>query len=164
VGLIHEDHLQRVIGLLRASYSHLLIDLSKRMTPTDLAALRMADIILLVAQLELSSLRNAVRLMMTMGAEEGISEKIRVVLNRVGCDFYDGAINLKKAEETIGKPAYWQLPNDAKAMMGSRNAGVPLVQFAPRSRVNQSITALAEALCGNSEPEVKKKSGFFSHK
>src|SRR5216684_756309 len=26
VGLIHEDHLQRVIGLLRASYTHLIID------------------------------------------------------------------------------------------------------------------------------------------
>ncbi len=54
VGLIHEDHLQRVIGLLRASYTHLILDLSKSFTPTDLTALRMADVILLVAQLELT--------------------------------------------------------------------------------------------------------------
>src|SRR5262249_21652551 len=131
VGLIHEDHLTRVIGLLRASYTHLVIDLSKRLTPTDLAALRMADVIFLVAQLELSSLRNAVRIMMTLGSEEGIGDKIKIVFNRVGCDFYDGAISLSKAEETLGKPAFWQLPNDAKPMMGSRNAGIPLVQFAP---------------------------------
>src|SRR5439155_16007879 len=50
IALIHEDHLQRVINLLRASYSHLLFDLSKRFTPTDLTAMRMADLILLVAQ------------------------------------------------------------------------------------------------------------------
>src|SRR5438552_799889 len=28
IGLIHEDHLQRVIGLLKASYTHLVVDLS----------------------------------------------------------------------------------------------------------------------------------------
>ena len=33
VGLIHEDHLQRVIGLLRASYTHLILDLSKSFSP-----------------------------------------------------------------------------------------------------------------------------------
>src|SRR5947209_10857365 len=61
--LIREDHLQRVIGLLRASYTHLVLDLSKSFSPTDVTALRMADVILLVAQLELSSLRNVVRMM-----------------------------------------------------------------------------------------------------
>ena len=64
--LIREDHLQRVIGLLRASYSHLILDLSKSFSANDQAALRMADVILLVAQLELSSLRNVVRLMLTL--------------------------------------------------------------------------------------------------
>src|SRR5262245_29595549 len=84
VGLIHEDHLQRVIGLLRASYSKLIFDLSKRFTPTDQAALRMADVILLVAQLELTSLRNAVRMLHTLGLEPGMGDKVRFVLNRVG--------------------------------------------------------------------------------
>jgi pilus assembly protein CpaE len=65
-GLIREDHLQRVIGLLRASYTHLVLDLSKSFSPTDVTALRMADLILLVAQLDLSSLRNVVRMLATL--------------------------------------------------------------------------------------------------
>jgi pilus assembly protein CpaE len=165
VGLIHEDHLQRVIGLLRASYTHLIIDISKRFTPTDVTAMRMADIILMVAQLELSSLRNVVRIMMTLNNEDELRNKVKIVLNRVGCDFFDGAISLKKAEETIGQPAYWQIPNEPKAMMASRNAGVPLIQHAPRSKVYQSIAALAEALCGKEEPpdpNKTKKAGLFS--
>jgi pilus assembly protein CpaE len=162
--LIHEDHLGRVIGLLRASYTHLLLDLSKRFTPMDVTALRMADVILLVAQLELTSLRNTVRMMTTLGNEEGLGDKIKIVLNREGCDFHDGVIDFKKAEETIGKPIYWQIPNDSKAMMGSRNAGVPLVQFAPRSKVNQSIAQLGECLCGKNEQveSKKKRTGFLS--
>src|SRR5260370_769292 len=55
--LIHEGPFQRLIGLLKASYTHLILDLSKGFTSTDATALRMADVILLVAQLELSSLR-----------------------------------------------------------------------------------------------------------
>jgi pilus assembly protein CpaE len=167
VGLIREEHVQRVIGLLKASYTHLILDLSKGFTPADITALRMSDVILLVAQLELSSLRNVVRMLVTLGTDEAIANKVRVVLNRVGseCD-----ISLKKAEETIGKPVYWQLPNDPRPMMESRNNGVPLIQHAPRSKVQQSIYGLAQALYSKAnsgapaaEPK-KEKRGFFSFK
>jgi pilus assembly protein CpaE len=164
VGLIHEDHLQRVIGLLRASYTHLILDLSKRFTPMDWTALRAADVVLLMAQLELTSLRNVVRMLLTLGTEEGMSEKVHILINRVGCDFFDGAIGMKKAEETIGKPVYWQLPNDPKAMMSSRNAGVPLIQHAPRAKIQMSIAGLAETMCGKDGDEAskKKRGSFFS--
>src|SRR5262249_55434790 len=101
---------------------------------------------LLVTQLELTSLRNTVRILLTMEAEEGLTEKIRVVLNRVGSE--EGDIGMEKAEETIGKPIYFQVPNDFKAMMGSRNAGVPLIQHSPKSKAHQAIQGLANALCG----------------
>ena len=115
LSMIHEEHLQRAIGLLRASYTHLLLDLSKSFSVTDMTAMHMADVILLVTQLELSSLRNSVRILMTLGNEEGLGDKVKVVVNRVGSDFLEGDISLKKAEEIIGKPIYWQVPNDSKA-------------------------------------------------
>src|SRR5262249_34968842 len=126
-GLIREDHLQRVIGLLRASYTHLILDLTKTFSLTDVTALRMADIILLVAQLELSSLRNVVRMMMTLSNDPHLGEKVRVVLNRVG---NGSPITVKKAEETIGKPIYWQIPDDARAVQEARDQGLPLLQHA----------------------------------
>jgi pilus assembly protein CpaE len=164
ISLIHEDHLQRVIGLLRASYTHLIFDLSKRFTPTDLTAMRMADVVLLVAQLELTSLRNAVRMLHAFGTEEGMADKVKIVINRVGAE--DSDISLKKAEETLGKPIFWQVPNDFKAMLGARNAGVPLLEHAPKSRVQLSLVQLAHTLCGKAEaePAKKEKRGFFSFK
>jgi pilus assembly protein CpaE len=162
ISLIHEDHLQRVIGLLKASYSHLVFDLSKRFTPTDMTAMRACDVILLVAQLELTSLRNVVRMLHTLD-EEGLGEKVKVVVNRVGSE--EGDITLKKAEETIARSIFWQIPNDYKAMLGARNAGVPLLTHAPKSKVQQSIQALGNALCGKTPAEPKKeKRGFFSFK
>ncbi len=162
-GLIREEHLQRVIGLLRASYTHLVLDLSKGFTPTDVTALRMADTILLVSQLELTSLRNTVRILLTLGADAALADKLKVVLNRVGSD---ADIGLKKAEDTIGKPVFWQVPNDARSMIESRNSGVPLLQHAPRSKIQQSIVGLAQALTGKADaaPVVTKRSRFFSFK
>ena len=125
---------------------------------------RLGQLHLLVTQLELTSLRNVVRITHTLASEPGLTDKVRVVLNRVGSD--EGEISLKKAEETIGKPVYWQVPNDPKSVQGSRNAGVPLLQFAPKSKVQQSIIGLAQALCNKREPEApkKEKRGFFSFK
>ena len=162
--LIREDHLQRVIGLLRASYTHLILDLSKGFTANDQTALRMADVILLVAQLELSSLRNVVRLMLTLGNDESLASKVQVVLNRVG---NDTDISLKKAEETIGKPIYWQVPNEPKAVLDARNQGIPLIQSAPRSKVQQSLAGLANALTGKQpqrRPRKTSRWALFSRK
>lgn len=148
VGLIHEQHVERVLNLLKISYTHLVLDLSKCLLPTDLMALRMADMIILVAQLELSSLRNVVRLIHCLGGEENLADKIRVVINRQGADSVEEGISLKKAEEVIGKPIFWQVPNDTKAVIGARVAGHPLVKHAPKSRVQQSIYGLTQALYG----------------
>ena len=99
----------------------MLLDLSKSFSPTDVTALRMADVILVIAQLELSSLRNVVRMMLTLGNDPELAHKVQIVLNRVGME---SDITVKKAEETMGKPIFWQMPNDAKSMCESRNHGI----------------------------------------
>jgi pilus assembly protein CpaE len=163
VGLIHEGHVERVLNLLKISYTHLVVDLSKSLLPTDLLALRMADAILLVAQLELSSLRNVVRLVHALGGEENLADKIRVVVNRFGADTVEEGISLKKAEEVIGKPIFWQVPNDPKAVIAARVAGQPLVKHAPKSRVQQSINGLAQALYGKptTPADTRGSKGWF---
>src|SRR5947209_8205355 len=165
-GIVHEQHVERILNLLKISYTHLILDLSKSLLPTDLMALRMADMILLVAQMELSSLRNVVRLIHGLSGEEGLAEKIRVIINRQGADTVEEGISLKKAEEVIGKPIFWQVPNDPKSVIGARVAGAPLVKHAPKCRVQQSIQGLAHALYGKPVGADARGSkggwGFFS--
>ncbi len=161
IELIAAEDLRRVIGLLKATFTYLLLDLSKGYTPIDHVALEMADTILLVTQLDLPCLRNVVRLMMSFNEMENMAQKVKVVVNRVGLE--SGQISLKKAEETIGKEIFWQLPNDYRSMVEARNNGVPLIEQAPRAAVTQAIGALAEALSGNersSSAEGSRKSVF----
>ncbi len=123
--LITPDDLQRVIGLLKATFTHLIIDLSKSYSALDMVALQMANHILLVTQLDLPCLRNLVRLMMSFGEVDGMKDKVKIVVNRVGLN--TGQISLKKAQETIGSKIFWQLPNDYRTMVEVRNNGVPLI-------------------------------------
>jgi pilus assembly protein CpaE len=106
----------------------------------------MADHVLLVTQLDLPCLRNVVRLMMSFGEMDGMKEKVKVIVNRVGRD--NCQISLKKAQETIGAEIYWQLPNDFRVMVDVRNNGVPLIEQAPKAAITQTIGALADALGG----------------
>lgn len=161
IGVLHEGHIERIINLLKISYSHLVLDLSKAVLPTDLMALRLADTILLTAQLELSSLRNVVRLLHLLGQEGGLTEKVRILVNKVGSDAVEEGISLKKAEEVIGKPIFWQIPNDAKAVIAARVAGEPLVRHNPKSRAQQALFGLAQVLAGRvAAPEQKVKASW----
>ncbi len=154
--LITPDALQRVFGLLKATFSHVIIDLSKSYSRVDMAALDAAHHVLLVTQLDLPCLRNVVRLMMSFEATDGLKDKVRIIVNRVGLD--NGQISLKKAQETIGRDIYWQLPNDYRVMVEMRNNGVPLIEQAPRAGITQSIVTLAESLNGSDDSDNREDS------
>jgi pilus assembly protein CpaE len=161
VSLITPDDLQRVIGLLKATFTHLVLDLSKGYTALDLIALESANQILLMTQLDLPCLRNVVRLMMSLGNMNNLADKVKIVVNRVGLD--SGQITLKKAEETIGRKIFWQLPNDYRTMIEARNNGVPLMESAPKAAITQSLIALTKALEGDEVAppvEAGAKKGF----
>jgi pilus assembly protein CpaE len=160
---VSPEDLQRVIGLLKATFTHLVLDLSKSYSPLDMVALEMATQIILVTQLDLPCLRNVVRLMTSFSQMNGMADKVKIVVNRVGLD--KGPITIKKAEDTMGKEVFWQLPNDYRTMIEARNNGVPLTDQAPKAAVTQSFIALSEAITNDQESvkddlAVPKKSGI----
>jgi pilus assembly protein CpaE len=163
IQLITPEDLNRVIGLLKATFTHLVLDLSKSYSAIDMVALKSANHALLVTQMDLPCLRNVVRLLMSFGEIEGVADKVKIVVNRVGLD--DGQISLKKAQETIGRDVYWQIPNDYRTMVEVRNNGVPLIEQAPKAAITQSIVTLADKLSGverATEQEGDTASGITS--
>lgn len=147
--MIEPEDIQRIIGLLKASFTHVIFDTSKAYSQIDLIAMQEADYVLLVTQLDLPCLRNVVRLMMSFAEFEGIREKTRIVVNRVGLD--SGQISLKKAQETIGDEIFWRIPNDYRVMSEVRNNGVPLLERAPKAAITQAVVELAAAIDGDLE-------------
>jgi pilus assembly protein CpaE len=120
----------------------------------------MADHILLVTQLDLPCLRNVVRLIASFESMEGVGPKVKIVVNRVGLD--GGQISLKKAQETVGRDIYWQLPNDYRTMIEVRNNGVPLIEQAPKAAITQALLSLSNALTGAGGPAPAADAGSKS--
>ena len=149
--LVTPDSLQRIVGLLQASFTHIVLDTSKSYSALDMQAFQLADDVLMVTQLDLPCLRNVVRLMMSFDDDETLRSKVKIVVNRGGEDV--GQISLKKAQETIGRDIFWQIPNDYRVMVEVRNNGVPLLQQAPKAAITNSIGQLADALSGKERDE-----------
>ncbi|HAD60325.1 MAG TPA: pilus assembly protein CpaE [Planctomycetaceae bacterium] len=142
--LIRPDDLRRILALLKATFSHLIIDVSKSFGPLDMSAMEVSDRILIVTQLDLTCLRSVVRVMQYLDQHPGLEQKVEILVNRMGLE--DTDISLNKALETIGREVFWQLPNDYATMVGSRNNGIPLSRFAPKARLTRSIMDLTRRL------------------
>lgn len=147
---ISEDNFRRVLGLLKASFSHVVVDLSKTYNRLDIAALESSDTVVLLTQLDLPCLRNVVRLFSAFEVYEGVSSKVKVVVNRSGLD--KTQISADKAEETIDREIYARVPNNYFVISECRNNGVPLITQAPKAAITVAIQELAHKLAG-SEPE-----------
>ncbi|MCA9126610.1 MAG: MinD/ParA family protein [Planctomycetales bacterium] len=148
---ITPESLRRVFGLLKATFTHIVLDVSKGFTATDLAAFEFANDVLMVVQLDLPCLRNLVRLQTSFDEYEGIRDKLKIVVNRVGLE--SGQIKLKKAKETIGRDVFFQIPNDYRTMIEVRNNGVPLLEQAPKAPISIAMKELAGLLSGDTASE-----------
>ena len=164
---ITPEELRRVVTLLKATFTHLIIDVSKSYSPLDLAAMNASDVTLLVTQFDLPCLKNVVRLIPFFEYHEGLSEKVKIVVNRLG--LADTQISTKQALDTIGRDIYAQIPNDYAAMVESRNNGVPLATHSAKAKVTRALEDLARMIdgrdysdSGEEVAEAKGKRSFLS--
>jgi pilus assembly protein CpaE len=154
------EDVRRVIALLKAAFTHVVIDISKGFTPIDVIALEMATRIYVMTQLDLPCLRNIVRLLSSFDEMEGLGQKSEVVINRVGMDH--GQITVKKAQETIGEKRFWELPNDFRSTLAARNNGVPLYELAPKAPITHAIQSMADDVEGRSDEAGSESSSDSS--
>ncbi len=158
---VDPDTLHRLLGLLKATFSTIVIDTSKGLQASDFAAFEMSDVILVVVQLELNCLRNTARLIRLLHQFDGLADRVKLVVNRSGS--IDSEISLKKAEETLTIPISWQIPNATKIFQAARIQGIPVADVAKGSRPHQVFLEMARALqSAPKELAAKPRKGLFA--
>lgn len=135
--------LRHVIELMKQAFHAVVLDTGKGFSATDFLALEMADTIAMVIELELNCLRNSTRLLRLLKSCGDLDRKVKLVANRVGSS--TGGISIKKAEETLGLPVAWQLPNATALFSAARAKGVALEAEAQNSRPHRVFQDLAVA-------------------
>jgi pilus assembly protein CpaE len=139
------EHIRRILAFLRQHYDYVLIDTSKSLLPSTLAAFEQSDIVFVVTSPDLPSMRNIQRgLPLIRRALLGNEQQFRLVVNRHnGAD----AIPQPDIERTLGLKVFWNLSNDYEAVITSVNTGTPVV-LSGDSRYARDLRGLAAELTG----------------
>jgi pilus assembly protein CpaE len=132
-----------VLSLAVKHFPYVVVDLDHSYRAEQLAAMRRADVILLVLRLDFISLRNTRRALDSF-QESGIPrERVRVVANRCG---QPGEISSAQAEESLGIKISHSIPEDQKTVNRAVNNGVPLVLQSSSARISRALVELATSL------------------
>lgn len=138
--------IESLLKLMRSMFDYVIIDSGQAVDDISKMILRSADKVLLVAGLSLPCLINVKKLMKTF-RDFGYPPEpwVEVVFNRFD---RKSIISLREAEQSIGKKAFWVVPNDFNATMNAINQGKPLSMAEPSAEVTQAIEEMAAALAG----------------
>jgi pilus assembly protein CpaE len=146
------EEIARALALLRSHYDYVLVDTSKSLGAPALAALRSADQIFLVTNMDVPSLRNLKRCLPILnGVTSGDETRLRLVVNRFNGK---GLVGRKDIEETLGLEVFWTLPNDFDTVITSISAGQPLV-LQGSSRYAKELKALTRDIASGAEGQTK---------
>jgi pilus assembly protein CpaE len=145
------EQIRRILTFLRQHYDYVIVDTPRSFAPSTIAIFEQADLVFIVSTADIPSLRAIQRgipllkRVLTKGEEQ-----VRLILNR-----YDpkDAISVHDVERSLGLKVFWKISNDYEAVMGSLNAGRPIV-LNGGSPYTRDLNGLACSVTG--VPEEKR--------
>ncbi|HKX89891.1 MAG TPA: pilus assembly protein CpaE, partial [Sphingopyxis sp.] len=135
------DQLMRVLDLARRQYDHVVLDLPGNWANWTLSAIDKADMILLVVDLSIGSLRQA-RRRLTLFEETGIDpSRIRIVANRVEKRMFR-MIGVQDAADALRYPIFATVHSDYAVVQSAQDQGVLVGTVARKNKVATDLAAL----------------------
>lgn len=162
--LVTPDGVARVLKAFTRNHDYVLVDTPPVFNDTNLVALDSSDRILLVASLDLPTVKNIKRsidILKTLG----LLPRVRLILNRSSGS---QGIEPEDVERVLEMSINAQLPSDGKLVIQSVNRGQPFVTVdagAPVSRAIYAMLPLVDCRSRTTENteilQVSKRRGFF---
>jgi pilus assembly protein CpaE len=134
--------LARILNILRERCAYVVVDTSANFAEVTLAAIESSDDILVMAGLDVMSLKSARIGLQTMRMLGIPFSRVKFVLNRANTRV---GLTEADAERALQLKVDAALPSDI-LVAESVNRGVPVVTSAPRSKFAKSIDGLADML------------------
>ncbi len=139
---IEAKQLIEIIDLLRSMAAYVVVDTPAHFNDVVLALIEESDDVLLVAGLDIPSIKNVRIGLQTLRLLNTPMHKIRLVLNRANSKV---KLDVAEVERTLQVQAQSRIPSDV-AVPQSVNKGEPIVTDAPRSGPAKAIEALVSML------------------
>jgi pilus assembly protein CpaE len=163
--LITPTGVKRVIEALRRKHDLVIVDCTSWFNDTTLAILDVADDVLTILSLEITSIKN-MRLFLEVADQLGYEKsKIKLVLNRADSTL---GIRVADVENSIGRKVDHTIVSDGRSVVYALNRGVPFFLSNREAQVSQDILRLASVVSGehaatvdeDARKTVQKKSLF----
>ena len=159
--LITEDRIGQLIDVAKQTYEVVILDTPAHFDATTLAALDRTDRLVLLASLDIPTVKNVKLAMQTLNLLQYPREKVTLVLNRP-----NARVDLKQGdiERTLDMKVTAAIPGDREVAVAV-NRGIPVTLSAPRSPAAKAIRDLAAQLVpGVGAQPTAKSSGGESEK
>ncbi len=155
--LITAANIKQILEALAAEHDLVFVDCAPGITDANLAILDLADVILAMLTLEITSIKN-MRLFLEISERLGYEEgKVKLVLNRA-----DGNLGIRVAdvEHSIGRKVDYTIVSDGRSVVYALNRGIPFVLTSKETQVSQDVFSLTRAVAGEldlpSSEEIQK--------
>lgn len=139
------DQINAVLTVLRSAFEYVVIDTTTSFDTKTLAALDLADQILLVSMVNLPSIRSSQRLLNLFERLGYDEQKIKLVVNRY---MAGEEITVEDVEETLEHPVFWKIPNSYNVVMTAINRGIPIALVENGKALEKNFLELAQKVSG----------------
>ncbi|BCB21773.1 AAA family ATPase [Bosea sp. ANAM02] len=154
---LNEDALEQLLELLRASVPCIVLDVPHQWSAWVKRMVLSADEVVIVAEPELASLRNAKNLVDLSRATRPNDAVARLVLNRVGVPKRP-EISTSEFSKALGIDVLSTIPFDAQLFGTAANNGQMIAEVQAGSKATEAFTQIASALTGRGEARRSRRS------
>jgi pilus assembly protein CpaE len=139
----------QILHVLQTQYEYIIVDTRPVFDDITLAALDQSGLILLVANLDVLTIKSLKLGLEVMASLHYESAKLKLVLNQATLE---AGIAPHDLESSLQFPVGYRLPCDPKTALAAVNKGIPIVSGEPKTPLGEGLTKLARFLAGNTEP------------
>ena len=153
---VHAGHIERVVTLLAQTYDYVILDTPGTFNDIVARALEMATLVLLVATVDMASLKDTLLALDMLRSWNFPQDKIKLLINAT-----NEASNVQPQEikRMLGREVFWAIPYDRNISTATQ-LGMPVVVTKPTSKASESMVGLAYALSGvQPKQEQQQKQG-----
>lgn len=144
---VDTDQVLRVLTMMRQQHSGLVLDLPACWTNWSLSAVSMSELIIIVVELNVNSLRQAKR-QLQLFSEVGIDpKKVGIVVNRVERRLF-GSIDLSDVDQTLHSQVLGTVARDDQYLASAQTQGLLVQQVSRKSKFNADVNVIATDLLG----------------
>lgn len=135
---VSADQIFDVVDLATRNYGMIFADLPGNWTNWSLSLMARSDVILLVVELTIASLRQAQRQLALLRNQGVLDGRLQIVVNRVQKKLFR-TIDLSDAERALNHPVAFSIANDFPLVSTALDQGVLLDEIKPKNRISRDI-------------------------